>query len=210
MVILITHQHQFLATADKVLYIEEGKQVACGSFDEIMSLETKFIETLVSKGDQSQEKTLDQTVEVKSAEKPEESEEHSSKGFVKLADVLFYIKSSSTLFWAILCTLLKIAVHGGIVFYELRLGIFATVSGQNLMMQSMCSENSVNNTCQLPEDETHDSFLWYAISYVVVFLAEVCYNIFFFEIMISANENIHSLALLGVVKFMVFIRNSKI
>ena len=92
----------------------------------------------------------------------------------------------------------KLSVHGGIVFYELQLAIFATISGENI-----CYENSVNQTC--PDkvyqiENTRVGFLWYSLSYLVVFLVEVGASFFFFELVVEANKNLHNLALVGVLK----------
>ena len=64
MVVLITHQHQFLVNVDKILYIEEGKQVLCGSYDEIMALETKFIGTLLKKNEKEEAKVIDEKLDL--------------------------------------------------------------------------------------------------------------------------------------------------
>ena len=68
MVILITHQHQFLVNADKILYIEDGKQVICGSYDEIMALDTKFIGTLLHKGKEEESKVADNNLKLQTVE----------------------------------------------------------------------------------------------------------------------------------------------
>ena len=44
--ILITHQHQFLTDADKILYLDEGEQKAFGDFNHIMSCDSQFIKSL--------------------------------------------------------------------------------------------------------------------------------------------------------------------
>ena len=199
MVILITHQHQFLVDADKIMYLEDGKQVACGSYGDIMALQTKFIGTLLTKTDTNndQSKTELSKVEITKNLK-NEKEEQSSVGLIKLKDLLFYIKSGRSFLLPLLYLLLKICVHCGIVFYEIQLGVFANTAGTNL-----CSENSVNDTCPIRMRDievTHDSFLWYSVSYLVIFALEVITSFYFFDLIVGANENLHNLALLGVLK----------
>ena len=72
MVILITHQHQFLVNADKILYIEDGKQVICGSYDEIMALDTKFIGTLLHKSKEEETKVADNNLKLQTVEQVKE------------------------------------------------------------------------------------------------------------------------------------------
>ena len=38
--ILITHQHQFLSDADQVLYLDDGKQIAHGTYQQVMSVDS--------------------------------------------------------------------------------------------------------------------------------------------------------------------------
>ena len=198
MVILITHQHQFLVSADKILYIEDGKQVFYGSYEEIMSLETKFIESLLTKNDQQDSKAVSKVSKIQAMETKEQKDEQTSVGLIKWSSMMLYMKSGSSLLFLVLYLLWKLCVHGGIVFYEIQLGIFATTSGRNI-----CHENSVNQTCpdKVHEfDNTYDRFQWYSISYAVVFLLEVAASFFFFELVVAANKNLHNLALLGVLK----------
>ena len=50
--ILITHQYQFLANADNILYLDGGKQLEFGTFDKVMSFESQFIQSLSTASDE--------------------------------------------------------------------------------------------------------------------------------------------------------------
>ncbi len=44
--ILITHQYQFLADAENILYLDGGEQLEFGNFEKVMSYESPFIQSL--------------------------------------------------------------------------------------------------------------------------------------------------------------------
>ena len=67
----------------------------------------------------------------------------------------------------------------------------------------MCELNSVNSTCPLKmrdNREVYHAFLWYSLTYTVTFILDIAASIYFFQLIVRANQNVHSLALLGIIK----------
>ena len=200
--LVITHQHRFLESASKVIYIESGTQVACDTYSEIMKLKTVFIMSLdkeakntdksVSGG--TRNKMKDEFKEKTSATKVGEE---SSVGLIKWADMLFYLQATGSILLPVVYIVWKFGVHGLIVFYEIELASFASRSEQN-----NCRTNDVNATaCPARLDtDVYTSFLWYSITYACSFVLDIFASIYFFQLIVRANNAVHSLALLGVIK----------
>ena len=55
--ILVTHQHQFLRNVEKILMLENGNQIHCGSFNEILDIKSDFVAKIKATLDESDEKT---------------------------------------------------------------------------------------------------------------------------------------------------------
>lgn len=209
MKILITHQHHLLTDADCVLYIENGRQVACSKYAEIMALKTQFIESLVAEQNKKEEiDTRDTNNSTLTLEKHqttsvevEKNEEEISQGLIKWRHMIFYMGAAGSLFLPLFYVIWKICVHGMIVFNEIILGVFAA-NGDELQT-CLETENSVINSTSCVNNSTSrldESFVLFSCFYTSTFIFDICASVFFYHLIVRLNKNLHTLALSGVIK----------
>ena len=111
---------------------------------------------------------------------------------------MFYLRGNQSTLFPVLYVILKTTLHGVIVFYETRLAVFAA-TGDDFI----CETNSVNFTCparMITSEHIYNSFLWYSVTYVCTLVMDTLLSVYFFQLIVHANQNLHSLALLGVIK----------
>jgi len=112
-VLFVTNQLQFVPQSDKVIYLEEGKVKADGTFDEIMKGDENLRSMLLSQGifPGAAEKSKKKAAVAADGKEEEEEEatedlkkkgklidaEHREKGYVALAVYLYYAVAAGTL-----------------------------------------------------------------------------------------------------------------
>ena len=184
--------------ADKVLYIENGEQIQCGEYNQIMQLKTKFIMCLNKTENQENERKIRKTVKVDQAIVAKKDEEQSKVGLIQWSNMINYLKASGSIWLPIVYLIWKTGLLALTVCFEVQLARFAATTDT-----TGCELNSANSTCPLKmrdNREVYQAFLWYSLTYVVTYILEVAASIYFFQLIVRANQNVHSLALLGVIK----------
>ena len=94
--ILITHQYQFLTDADNILYLDEGKQLAFGTFEKVMSYQSQFIQSLRQSKDENDGKKTKKKSSVqnhKETIKLEFAKETRATGKIGFADFLYFLRA---------------------------------------------------------------------------------------------------------------------
>lgn len=99
--ILVTHQLQYLKTADKIIIMRDGSIEACGSFSELQrsGLDfAKMLETIQAEIEEKESKNLTKTEERRSADVPDMQKEKIVQGVVDLDTYWSYLKSGGNIF----------------------------------------------------------------------------------------------------------------
>ena len=129
----MTHQHQFLPEIEKILFVDNGRQVSCGSFAEILKEENDFVEKIketLAELDQDEQKTAmakANEVKIVGESVQENTDETKRSGNVSLNDVLAFLKANGSNSMVYFWLLLKLATHGFIVWFEICMSEFANV-----------------------------------------------------------------------------------
>ena len=93
--ILITHQHQFLADADKILYLDEGEQKAFGDFNHIMSCDSQFIKSLKISGEKIDNARSKEYVHFRNGTESEWTPTYESRttGKINSIDLIYFLRA---------------------------------------------------------------------------------------------------------------------
>ena len=183
--ILVTHQCHFLSDADSILLLDNGRQVFNGSFDALTKTKFDFVTSLSKLDNDEPQETVKETV--KNNENPAIQPEKESKvsGMVRLSDVAFFLCASGAALIPICWSLLKIGLHGTIIFYEINLSFYARQS----------------ETCRIGCNSTDliDSFKLYSISCTSSMIFAFTVSIMLFFILVESSQNVHDMALVGLI-----------
>ena len=210
---LITHQHQFLNDADQILYLDNGKQVAVGSYKELMSVDSEFIRSL-QKPDEEDENDKKETKnakrkEHKEAESNEMEKEKRSTGGVGFGDILFYLRASGSDLFVFSWIFSQLTMHGLNVFYEINLSTFAATGD---ILATNCSQDSndisvsesISNSvpCQKAQKDIKylvDDFIWYAAVFIGTYFIGTIAHLLLFNLMVKSGRNLHDISLAGLI-----------
>ena len=210
--ILITHQHQFLNDADKILYLDNGEQIASGSYEEIMSVDSEFIRSLQKPdeddddGEKNEKKTVERK-EHKEADSNEMEKEKRSTGGVGFGDILFYLRASGSDLFVFAWIFSQLTMHGLTVFYEIKLSTFAA-TGDLLATNCSLLSNDVTSitlpsvSCQEEQKDIKilvDDFIWYASVFVGTYLIGSLAHLLLFNLMVKSGRNLHDISLAGLI-----------
>ena len=210
---MITHQHQFLNDADQILYLDTGKQIAVGSYKEIMSVDSEFIRSL-QKPDEENENVKKESKSVKrkehkDAESNEMEKEKRSTGGVGFGDILFYLRASGSDLFVFSWIFSQLTMHGLNVFYEINLSTFAATGD---ILATNCSQDSNDISvsesvsysvpCQeAQKDIKHlvDDFIWYAAIFIGTYFIGTIAHLLLFNLMVKSGRNLHDISLAGLI-----------
>ena len=183
--ILVTHQCHFLSDADSILLLDNGRQVFNGSFDALMKTKLDFVTSLSKLENDEPQETVKETVKINENPAIQPEKESKVSGMVRLSDVAFFLCASGTALIPICWSLLKIGLHGTIIFYEINLSFYAR--------QSETCQTGCNST------DLIDSFKLYSISCTSSMVFAFIVSIMLFFILVESSQNVHDMALVGLI-----------
>ena len=139
--ILVTHQHQFLSDIEKIVLLDNGRQVICGTFDQILNVENEFVQKMKDMINDGGEKVdtveHEETKDIKIVGETvqENTAETKRSGDVSLNDILDFLKANGSNAYVYLWILVKIGIHGCIVWFEICMSNFANAGEESYQIR---------------------------------------------------------------------------
>ncbi|KAL3283206.1 hypothetical protein HHI36_006355 [Cryptolaemus montrouzieri] len=112
--ILVTHQLQYLKTADKIIIMKDGTIEESGTFTELQRSGLNFVkmlETIEAEIEEKESRNLGRREETKIEDTPRVEKEQSSDGVVSIQTYWSYFRAGGNLFFIIVLVLLIIVSH---------------------------------------------------------------------------------------------------
>lgn len=224
-VILVTHQLQFLQRADKIIMIKEGRLVAHGSYDQLISTSVPFLKLLdrrrkerERKDSVSKQRSMSLKREISTAMSPEviepvqndihnltsdkddDRDEKKTTGSVSFNVIWKYFRSGGSKF--IILTTLSISLSAQALYHYIDLWLAAWTQSTTIQSYHLTSQTQSHESFATGQvfSDAKSNIIFYSVLIFILFISIFIRMLSCFILCLKCSINLHSVTFESILR----------